>query len=92
MNPKIDKVNRDIEKTRERIAGAQAKLKELERQKVDMENTEIIAIFRSQSVPPGKIAALIKAYRDGTGVPPELPKLSETEPDQPMSEEENSSI
>ena len=36
LNPKIDKVNRDIEKTRERIASAQAKLKELERQKVDM--------------------------------------------------------
>ena len=69
MNPKIDKIARDIEKIRTRIAGDQARLKELERQKVDMENTAIINMFRAVNVQPGEIAALIKAHRDGAVLP-----------------------
>lgn len=72
MNSRIDKIARDIEKTRTRIADDQARLKELERQKVDMENAEIVTLFRAVNVPPKDVAALIKAYRDGgeSALPP----------------------
>ena len=46
-NPKIEKVNAAIIKTKETIAEYQKKLRELERQKTDLENLEIIALYRS---------------------------------------------
>lgn len=64
MNPKIDKVAREIEKTRAKITEAQERLKELERQKTDMENTEIVNLFRSINVAPGELADFIRAYKE----------------------------
>ena len=63
MNPKIEKVTREIEKTRARIADDQARLKELERQKTDFENTEIVVLFRSVDVEPAELAAFIEKYK-----------------------------
>lgn len=65
MNSKIDKIARDIKKTRARIANDQARLKELERQKVDLENTEIITLFRTVNVPPKDVAEMIKTMKNG---------------------------
>lgn len=64
MNPKIQKVTTDIEKTQARIAEAQARLKELEQQKVDLENTEIVNLFRSVDVAPADLAGFIRAYKE----------------------------
>lgn len=64
MNPKIQKVTVDIEKTRARIAESQARLKELEQQKVDLENTEIVNLFRSVDVAPTDLAGFIRAYEE----------------------------
>ena len=63
MNAKIEKVTREIEKTRARIADDQARLKELERQKTDLENTEIVVLFRSVDVEPAELAAFIEKYK-----------------------------
>lgn len=63
MNPKIEKITREIEKTRTRITEDQARLKELERQKVDLENTEIVVLFRSVDVAPAELAAFIEKYK-----------------------------
>jgi hypothetical protein len=43
MNPKIRKVIDDIERTKNKITELQSLLPELERKRIDMENTEIIA-------------------------------------------------
>lgn len=63
MNPKLQKVTRDIERTKTKIEEFQALLPELERQKTELENAEIIKVFRSADVAPGDFAEFIAAYR-----------------------------
>ena len=63
MNTKIERVTREIEKTRARISDDSARLKDLERQKIELENTEIVALFRSVDVAPDKLAAFISQYK-----------------------------
>lgn len=80
MNAKIEKTAREIERSRAKIAEEQAKVKELERQKTDLENTEIVNLFRSVDVAPGELAAFIRAYKaQGAAAPattsgPEYPR------------------
>lgn len=49
-NPKIEKVNTAIAKTKVQIADYQAKLKELEKQKTLLENEEIVACSAGSSL------------------------------------------
>jgi len=63
MNPKINKVIDDIERTKAKIAELQALLPELERKKTDLENTEVVRMMRSANVAPGDIAAFIESLR-----------------------------
>ena len=48
---KIDRINREIEKTREKITEYQNKLKGLEAQKTEAENLQIVQLVR-RSLPP----------------------------------------
>lgn len=80
MNPKIDKITVEIEKTKERIAASQARLEELEKQKTDLENTEIVNLFRSVDVPPRDLAGYIQAFRE-RGVPPVTASMTRREVD-----------
>jgi len=66
MSPKIEKTVREIEQTKAKITELQALLPELERQKTDLENTEIIRLFRSVSVPPGELEDFLRSYRTDT--------------------------
>ena len=59
MNPRIQKISGDIEKLRRKITDGQARLRELERQKLELENADIIAAVRSIDVPPEELSALI---------------------------------
>lgn len=63
MNPKIQKTINEIEKTKTRIAEFQARLQELETQRFDMENTEIVGLFRSVDVAPQDLADFIRAFK-----------------------------
>lgn len=63
MNPKIQKIINEIEKTKTRIAELQARLQELEAQRIDMENTEIVGLFRSVDVAPQDLADFIRAFK-----------------------------
>ncbi len=63
MNPKLQKVNREIERTRERIAELQTLLPELEATRTKLENAEVIKAFRSVDVAPAEFSAFIEAYR-----------------------------
>lgn len=61
MNPKIDKLTKEIDKTREKIAELQARLRDMERQKTEAENTDIVAIVRSLNLSPQELAAFVQS-------------------------------
>ena len=63
MNAKIERVNKDIDKAKEKISEFQAKLKEMERQKTELENTEIVEAVRSMDISFADLAELLKVAR-----------------------------
>lgn len=69
MNAKIERVNKDIDKTKEKIIEFQAKLRELEKQKTELENTEIVEAVRGMDIPLNDLPAILKALREQNGVP-----------------------
>ena len=85
INPKIEKVKADIVKTKAIIAEYQKKLRDLERQKTDLENLEIIALYRRENFGEddfSALAALLRSQRDeGTKNTP-LQEIKEEEPDE----------
>ena len=62
MNPKIEKIDRNIEKTKKSIAEQQSQLKELERMKTELENADIVAMVRGIDIPPGEFEAFARAF------------------------------
>ena len=58
-NPKIEKVNAAIEKSRDKILKEKARLHDLERQKTDLENAEIIARFRREKLTEDDLNTII---------------------------------
>ncbi len=56
---KIDRINREIEKTREKITEYQNKLKGLEAQKTEAENLEIVQLVRSMRLTPQELTAML---------------------------------
>ena len=65
MNPKIDKLANEIEKTKQKIAELQAKQRELEKQKTELENTDIVALVRSRNLSPQELAAFLNGRQAG---------------------------
>ena len=64
MSKKKQKVILEISKTKEKISGLQDKLKELERQKTEIENTEIVELVRSTKMNTSELAIFLKAHRE----------------------------
>ena len=62
---KIERIDREIQKTREKITEYQNKLKELNAQKTEAENLEIVQLVRSMRMTPQELNAMLK---DG-GIP-----------------------
>ena len=60
MNPKIEKLAKEIEKTKAKIAELQAKLRDLEKQKTELENTDFVAVARSYHLTPQELAEFLK--------------------------------
>ena len=65
MNQKIQKIVTEIEKVKSKIATQQARLRELEQQKTELENTEIVGMVRGLEVTPEELATIIQAIRSG---------------------------
>ena len=74
MNPKIKKIDTEYEKNAAKITELQARQRELEKQRTELENLDIIGLVRSVGLNPQQLAALIKG---GTPATPE--KKEETE-------------
>lgn len=88
MNAKIERVCKDIEKTKGKISEFQARLKELERQKTELENTEIVDVVRGMDVSITDLAALLKTACTGSGHFVQKPEAGKTtEPDKEETEE-----
>ena len=62
MNPKIQKVIGDIEKTKAKITEFNSRLKELERYKAELENADIVALVRGIDVHPGELEAFLRSF------------------------------
>lgn len=60
MNPKIEKLAKDIEKTKAKIAEQQDRLQDLEKQKTELENTDFVAVARSYHLTPQELAEFLK--------------------------------
>ena len=63
MNPKIERVCKEIEKTKGRITEQQTRLRELEKQKTEFENTEIVDAVRGMDISLADLAAMLKAAK-----------------------------
>ena len=79
MNPKIKKINREYKKNAERIITLQARQIELEQQRTELENLDIIGLVRGMGLSPDQLAELIRSAK---AVPP-----AETEQEEPAYEE-----
>lgn len=63
MSAKIERIQKDIDKAKEKISEFQTRLKELERQKTEQENTEIVEAVRGMDISLSDLAAFLKAAR-----------------------------
>ena len=57
---RLEKIEKDLEKAREKAAECQAKVRELEKQKTELENTDFVAVARSYHLTPGELAEFLK--------------------------------
>ncbi len=69
MNAKIERVNKDIDKTKGKINEFQARLREFEKQKTELENIEIVEAVRGMNIPLTDLPAILKALREQNGAP-----------------------
>lgn len=72
MNPKIEKLAKDIEKTKAKIAEQQAGLRDLEKQKTELENTDFVAVARSYHLTPQELAEFLKTRQMASSQAPSV--------------------
>lgn len=64
-NSKSAKIQGDIDKLKAKIAEQQARLKELEQNKREAENSEIVDVVRGMSIPLDELAVLLQSLKGG---------------------------
>ncbi len=85
MNVKIERVGKEIQKTKDKISEFQTRLRELEKQKTELENMEIVETVRGMDISLADLAAMMKAVKTGgvtsgqLGPKSEAPAGTETE-------------
>ena len=67
----VDKIRKDIEKTKEKISDLQKKLRGLEAQLVEEENLEIVHMVKAVKMDNKELTAFLKAYASGLITLPE---------------------
>ena len=58
---KIDRIDKEINKTRQKITEYQNRLKELMAEKTEQENMEIVSLVRGMNMTPGELAAFLRS-------------------------------
>ena len=69
MNAKIKKINAEYEKNAAKIAELQARQKELDKQRTELENLDIVGMVRRVGMTPDQLAALMEAARHSGPLP-----------------------
>ena len=67
----VEKIRRDIEKTKEKISEQQKRLRALEAQLVEEENLEIVRMVKAVKMDNRELTAFLKAYASGLITLPE---------------------
>ena len=67
----VEKIRRDIEKTREKISEQQKRLRALEAQLTEEENLEIVRMVKAVKMDNRELTAFLKAYASGLITLPE---------------------
>ena len=68
MNPRLPKINDEIEKLRQKLTNYQNRLRDLERLKTELENADIIALVRGVDMPADDFADFVRAFREQRGL------------------------
>jgi len=87
MNPRITKLSGDIERTREKITEMQARLRDLERQKTELENAEYVALIRELDMTPQELAAFLRHTHGGSQQKTAAPVQMNTKQEVPSEKE-----
>ena len=61
----VEKIRKDIEKTKEKISAQQTRLRELEAQLTEEENLEIVRMVKAVRMDNKELTACLKAYASG---------------------------
>ncbi|MCM1118526.1 MAG: DUF4315 family protein [Ruminococcus sp.] len=77
---KIERINKEIAKTREKITEYQNKLRGLEAQKTEAENLEIVQLVRAMRMTPQELSAMLSGGSiPGMEAAPDYPADHDTE-------------
>ena len=77
MNNKLTKLQMEIDKIKQKISEQQTKIRELEHQKTEIENTEIVELVRSMKMNTSELSTFLKAYRGKNDAPILMPETQE---------------
>ena len=87
---KVDRIITEIEKTKTKITELQARLRDLERQKTEVENTEILAVVRSANISQQELMEFIQAFKnEGTAAETMLANRDEQEEQEDFDNDED---
>ncbi|MDL2324634.1 DUF4315 family protein [Ruminococcaceae bacterium OttesenSCG-928-A16] len=91
MSAKTERILKEIDKTKGKISEFQTRLRDLERQKTELENMEIVDAVRGMDISLADLAALLKAAKSGGATSGQVgPKLVQpTEPDTETEDSDN---
>ena len=68
MNPKIQKVCEEIEKTKRKVSEYTNRLRDLERLKTELENADIVSLVRSVGMGGDELTAFLQAYKENLNI------------------------
>ena len=74
---KLTKLQMEIDKIKQKISEQQTRLRELEHQKTEIENTEIVELVRSMKMNTSELSTFLKAYRGKNDAPILMPETQE---------------
>ena len=63
----VERINKEITRVKAKITDYQARLRELEKQKTDAENSKIIGLVRGGMISADELDAMIKAFAADKG-------------------------
>ena len=81
---RLEKIEKDLEKAREKAAECHAKVRELEKQKQEEENSQIVQAVRSLKLTPAQLMAFLNDPKNSlaasghNGPKPEAPEKEDT--------------